>query len=68
MRLSVRDDGRGFEPAAVRQASDDSQPRHFGLWFMRERIEACGGSFGVEAAPGRGTTIWAVLPSAEGAS
>ena len=68
LRLSVRDDGRGFEPAAVWQASDNDPLRHFGLRSMRERIEGCGGSFGMEAAPGHGTTIWAVLPSAGGAS
>ena len=68
LRLSVQDDGRGFEPATTWQASDNDPPRHFGLRSMRERIEGCGGSFGVEAAPDRGTMIWAVLPSAGGAS
>ena len=50
--LTVTDDGRGFDPAAV--------PSGMGLHIMRERLESVGGGFAVESAPGRGTTITAV--------
>ena len=50
--LTVQDDGRGFDPAAV--------PSGMGLHIMRERLESVGGGFAVESAPGRGTTITAV--------
>lgn len=53
-RLSVRDDGRGFEPAAVRNG--------FGLSSMRRMAIDLGGSLHVRSAPGRGTTVEAVLP------
>jgi signal transduction histidine kinase len=47
--LEVADDGRGFDPAAVRGG--------FGLRSMRERAAALGGVCTVESAPGRGTTV-----------
>lgn len=53
-RLCVRDDGRGFEPATA--------PRGFGLSSMRGMAVALGGSLHVRSAPGRGTTVEAVLP------
>jgi two-component system, NarL family, sensor histidine kinase UhpB len=50
--LLVRDDGRGFDLAAVR-------PGHFGLEIMRERCQAVGADLCVESAPGAGTRILA---------
>nr|WP_119717520.1 sensor histidine kinase [Lysobacter tabacisoli] len=49
--LRVEDDGRG----------GDIAPGN-GLCGMRERIEALGGRLRVDAAPGRGTRIEAILP------
>jgi signal transduction histidine kinase len=51
--LSVADDGRGFDPAAVPEG-------HMGLHIMAERLAAVGADFAVRAAPGEGTTITAV--------
>ncbi|MGY8905611.1 MAG: sensor histidine kinase [Burkholderiales bacterium] len=53
--VSVKDDGKGFDPA---------QPNHssHGLTGMRHRIEATRGRFTVSAAPGKGTQIAAVIP------
>ena len=56
-RLEVQDDGRGFDPQAIRR---DAQ----GLFGMRQRAESCGGRFEIHSAPGRGTAINAVLPRA----
>jgi len=53
--ISVRDDGVGFDPS-VRRASTH------GLLGMRYRVEAEGGRFMLESAPGQGTRIRATLP------
>ena len=53
--LSVRDDGSGFTPGT----EAGPEQGHFGLTGMRERIERLGGTFTVDTAPGRGTTIHA---------
>ena len=54
--LSVRDNGRGFDPARVPHG------RH-GLRGMRVRVESHGGELTVQSAPGEGTTVLARLPS-----
>jgi signal transduction histidine kinase len=57
--LTIRDGGRGFDPAANRN------PRAIGLHSMAERAEALGGAFELSSAPGRGTTIAVRLPVLE---
>lgn len=59
VRLVIRDNGKGFEPAAARPtAAGDG----FGLMGMTERARMMGGDLTVESAPGRGTTITIVVP------
>jgi len=58
LRLSVLDDGCGFEPAEVSPHADG----HFGLIGMRERTERLGGRFAVRSAPGRGTELSVEVP------
>ena len=55
LRVSIRDDGTGFDPAA---ATDG-----FGLVGMRERVELLGGELTIESAPGSGTRIAVSLPA-----
>jgi len=55
--LEVRDEGRGFDPAAARN------PRAIGLHSMAERAEALGGRITIRSAPNQGTTIAAILPA-----
>src|SRR5436190_2251071 len=55
--ISVRDDGVGFDPTR-------RSPSAHGLLGMRYRVEAEGGRFALESAPGRGTRIHATLPLA----
>jgi signal transduction histidine kinase len=55
--LTVRDDGRGFEPAEV-------PARRHGLLGMRFRAEAEGGRLTLRAAPGQGTRLTLSLPAA----
>ncbi|MEZ0259019.1 MAG: sensor histidine kinase [Chthoniobacter sp.] len=54
--LEVRDDGRGFDPAAP-------APRgHFGILGIRERANKIHAALSLDSAPGAGTTIRAVVP------
>ena len=55
IRLSVTDDGKGFDPGAPRR-------RGFGLTSMRERAEMRGATVVVESKPGEGTKVEVVLP------
>ncbi|WP_328679465.1 GAF domain-containing sensor histidine kinase [Streptomyces sp. NBC_00322] len=55
--LSITDNGRGFEPRAVRRAG-----RHLGLVSMRDRASGVGGRLTVQSAPGKGTTIEMEVP------
>ena len=57
--MKIRDDGKSFD---VERAFRANGGKHLGLLGMRERLEMVGGSFVVESAPGRGTTITAQLP------
>lgn len=53
VRLFVRDNGCGFEPAG---------PGGFGLRGMRERVESMGGRFSIQSAKGMGTLISIFIP------
>ncbi len=57
--LTIRDDGRGFDPAALRGPS--SSGGGFGLISMRERCQLANGVFTLESAPGDGTVIHVFL-------
>ena len=59
VRLQVRDNGVGFDPA---QASRLITEGHFGLAGMRERVTFVGGRFDLRSTPGRGTTIEVAIP------
>jgi signal transduction histidine kinase len=59
LRLSVHDNGRGFEagdPLALQRGQS------LGLVSMRERAEQLGGSFTIQSHPERGTTVLVTLP------
>jgi PAS domain S-box-containing protein len=58
--FAVQDDGVGFEPDPEHTAT--GKPSGLGLVGMRERLTALGGRLKIISAPGRGTTIMAVLP------
>lgn len=55
--VTVQDDGVGFDVNRSRRGSH-------GLLGMRFRVEAERGEFGLQSAPGRGTTLTAWLPLA----
>ncbi|RKN05734.1 sensor histidine kinase [Streptomyces radicis] len=58
--LDVRDDGRGFDVAALPQRAGGGGG--FGLGGMRARAERVAGSVDVESEPGQGTAVSARLP------
>ena len=61
VRLSVTDDGAGFDP--------DRVPRgHLGLIGMRQRVDLVGGELRVESRPGHGTVVEASVPGGEDVS
>lgn len=60
--LVVEDDGCGFDLEAAR-----SRRECLGLVGMRERAQIVGGRLDVETAPGKGTSIFVLVPRARGA-
>jgi signal transduction histidine kinase len=54
----VEDDGRGFDPCAIREGA-------LGLAGMWERVALVGGRLTVESSPGAGTTLVAEVPAGE---
>ncbi|WP_228990087.1 sensor histidine kinase [Streptomyces sp. DH8] len=59
LTLDVRDDGRGFDPAAAAPAD---RTGGFGLGGMRARAERIAGAVEVESEPGGGTAVSARVP------
>jgi signal transduction histidine kinase len=58
--VAVRDDGVGFD---VDQVSDRvTSAGGLGIKQMRERVEARGGRLEIDAAPARGTELYAAVP------
>ena len=58
VRLTVEDDGRGFDPSRV-------PGDHHGLVGMRERAQMLGGTLEVRSVPGEGTRVEATVPLEE---
>ena len=56
--IEKRPDGACMQRVLLARGS-----KRLGLLGMRERLEMVGGRFGVESAPGKGTTIEAIVPS-----
>jgi PAS domain S-box-containing protein len=60
IRLSVRDNGKGFQPD--RMATGSKEKSGLGLMGMQERLRLVDGQLVVESAPGKGTTVRATIP------
>jgi len=63
-RVSVRDDGSGFDPAALSHLPD----HHYGLIGIKERVERIGGKFFLNSAVGAGTELCIEVPRGSGRS
>jgi signal transduction histidine kinase len=55
IRVSFRDNGRGFDP--------DKTNGGFGIRGIRERVQEMGGKFSIKTTEGKGTLSSIVLPS-----
>jgi signal transduction histidine kinase len=55
-RVTVRDNGKGFDPREPRKTS-------LGLVGMRERVLMAGGDIDIDSAPGRGTVLVVRVPT-----
>lgn len=64
IRLSVVDDGTGFEPSEIlgSAAGRRSTAGGFGLFNVKERLTFLGGSLKIDSGPGRGTAADLILP------
>ena len=64
LRIHVRDQGAGFDvaSAAVAEAPAGAGSSKFGLFSIRERMTALGGSFDIQSSPGGGTLAILTLP------
>lgn len=63
VRMEIHDAGKSFDVERVLYAK---RRQRLGLLGMRERVEMVGGSFSIESASGKGTTIHAQIPRANG--
>ncbi len=61
LRFTISDQGCGFSKEWA--ASDNKVGNGFGLFSMRERIEALGGQMRITSAPGSGTTVILIVPA-----
>jgi signal transduction histidine kinase len=60
LRVTVKDNGRGFRPTELRSRPSDAGGA--GFQAMRARARALGGEFNVQTGPGQGTVVEASLP------
>jgi signal transduction histidine kinase len=58
--LEVADEGSGFDPSTISEASDPDGG--FGLYSVRERIDLIGGRVAIDSAPGQGTRVQVAVP------
>ncbi len=65
LRLTVADDGAGFDAERVLWSERDVavEGGHFGLRGIQDRVAVLGGSFSVRSTPGRGTELNVTLPA-----
>lgn len=62
--VAVQDDGIGFDVTQVRALAQ--QGRSMGMLGMEERISLVGGSFSIDSAAQRGTTVAFTIPAGSG--
>ena len=60
MKCTILDDGLGFDTAILRSGHNRTG---LGLLGMRERLNAVGGTFTIESAPGKGTCLEIRVPA-----
>ncbi len=63
LKIMVKDDGIGFDPAAVNVKN--GQDRGFGLFSIEERMSDMGGTFEIFSEPGQGCKAILMVPADE---
>ncbi|OGO33563.1 MAG: hypothetical protein A2W35_14730 [Chloroflexi bacterium RBG_16_57_11] len=58
-KITIADDGRGFDPHRPAKGVGE----HFGLAFMRERMEQIDGRLDIQSQPGMGTRVVLEVPT-----
>jgi signal transduction histidine kinase len=61
VHITITDDGQGFDTSRL----EGEDGRHFGLVFMRERMDQIGGAMTIDSAPGCGTVVRLDVPTRE---
>lgn len=62
VRCEVRDDGKGFDTAALSKQDSFMRGHHLGLLSVTSQIEYLGGELDIRSSPGKGTVITLRLP------
>jgi len=65
LRITVRDQGKGFDPGILASVNADEATgisSKFGLFSIRERMQALGGEFDIHSSVGGGTMATLILP------
>jgi signal transduction histidine kinase len=62
VELTITDNGRGFDPSALRLPGHGESMGGWGLVGMRERAGLLGGQVEIESHPGRGTQVRVRIP------
>jgi signal transduction histidine kinase len=60
VRVTVEDDGKGFDPRAL--YNSNSRMMSSGFWTIRQRMADVGGAFRVSTAFGQGTVVEMIVP------
>ncbi|HKY33743.1 MAG TPA: response regulator [Candidatus Polarisedimenticolia bacterium] len=60
VRLTVADEGRGFDPAMLGQGPGQGG---FGLYTIRDRLDLLGGLMQIDSTPGQGTRVTLLAPA-----
>jgi PAS domain S-box-containing protein len=61
--MKIKDNGKGFPAERVLHAKEQ---KRLGMLGMKERLEMVNGNFTIQSVPGKGTTILAQIPLANG--
>lgn len=62
VRMEVKDDGVGFDPATLPRRRPGQPLARFGVHGMGDRAQLLGGTFEINSAPGAGTRVRVFLP------
>ncbi len=63
VRLTVQDNGQGFDPQAVEAAVPSASTGGFGLFSLRERLRSVGGGLRIQSGPGHGCLVEITFPA-----